>query len=153
MYIYVVSPTWWIVDVHPLLVRQTAFNFSFVHSVSFYIDLGNWWVACWSNRMCRALQATDWYMNSFIGFYLFCLFGCVIFFLFQSGLKLHGQVFKYEWITGINCQTFSILAYEYEIHMDAFIYRYINNICTFICILISICICTHNGNWTDLSYG
>lgn len=25
----------------PLLVRQTAFNFSFVHSVSFYIDLGN----------------------------------------------------------------------------------------------------------------
>lgn len=152
MYIYVVSPTWWIVDVHPLLVRQTAFNFSFVHSVSFYIDLGNWWVACWSNRMCRALQATDWYMNSFIGFYLFCLFGCVIFFSLPVWFET-GQVFKYEWITGINCQTFSILAYEYEIHMDAFIYRYINNICTFICILISICICTHNGNWTDLSCG
>lgn len=63
----------------PLLVRQTAFNFSFVHSVSFYIDLGNWWAAWWSNRMCRALEATDWYMNSFIGFYLVCLFGVCIF--------------------------------------------------------------------------
>lgn len=91
----------------PLLVRQTAFNFSFVHSVSFYIDLGNWWAAWWNNRMCRALEATDWYMNSFIGFYLVCLFGVCIFSLpIWTQFYFTVKVFKYE---QINCQSFTVL--------------------------------------------
>lgn len=121
----------------PLLVRQTAFNFSFVHSVSFYIDLGNWWAAWWSNRMCRALEATDWYMNSFIGFYLVCLFVCV-FFLFQSehSLILPVKVFKYE---QINCQSFTVLNI-WNTQGCILSTTQINNIYVYIRILSLICI-------------
>lgn len=101
----------------PLLVRQTAFNFSFVHSVSFYIDLGNWWAAWWNNRMCRALEATDWYMNSFIGFYLVCLF-CVCIF----SLPIWTQ-FDFYWSKFSNMSKLIVnlsLYLIYEIHKDAY---------------------------------
>lgn len=100
----------------PLLVRQTAFNFSFVHSVSFYIDLGNWWAAWWNNRMCRALEATDWYMNSFMVSIWF-VYLCVYF--FSSNLNtvwFYRSKFSNTSKLIVNLSLYLI----YEIHKDAY---------------------------------